>query len=168
MKSTVTSKEMVDFCLKYKSSVSYDVESGIITTPKGTHGVSRGKTGYLSFKLHGRVVQVHTFLSAIRFGASMVGFQINHIDGNKLNNRSENLELVTPRENVQHEFRTGLYKHPSKCEYITQQRIPKGDVPGLRELWREGKLNVAEVAERYGITHQAVYAMLHGKNYRFA
>ena len=33
---------------------------------------------------------------------------VNHKDGNRLNNKLENLELITLKENIQHAFRTGL------------------------------------------------------------
>ena len=42
---------------------------------------------------------------------------VNHIDGNRQNNRIENLEWVTPKENVIHSFRFGsrrVYKEVPK------------------------------------------------------
>ena len=43
-------------------------------------------------------------------GAIPIGMQINHIDGNKLNNTLSNLEVVTPQENIDHSWHIGLRK----------------------------------------------------------
>lgn len=77
-----------------------------------------GKNGYLSFSLtmpdgSKKRVYAHRLVGeAYVPKASAQQKQINHIDGNKLNNYASNLEWVTAKENQQHALSCDLRRFP--------------------------------------------------------
>ena len=77
-------------------------------------------TGYQFVHLrHNKIKMIHT-LVAEAFLPKIEGKRIvNHIDGNKKNNRLDNLEYVTYKENTQHAIKLGIH-NPHKIN------VPKG------------------------------------------
>ncbi len=78
--------------------------TGRILTPVKT------KNGYLRVGLDKKLYRIHR-LVAENFLENPNGLQqINHIDGNKENNKAENLEWCTASQNIIHAQKTGLKK----------------------------------------------------------
>lgn len=68
--------------------------------------------GYLMYTLanHGKInyVTAHRIIASTFLNKNNNKTQVNHKDGNKYNNRIDNLEWCTPSENVKHAFDNGL------------------------------------------------------------
>lgn len=65
---------------------------------------------------------------------------VNHIDGNKLNNNLENLEVVSLAKNIKHGFETGLYSCCKKVRYKGKEYRSKNQAKQELKL-SERKLN---------------------------
>jgi hypothetical protein len=65
--------------------------------------------GYLRIKLNNKAKHIHSIVANHFLGERPKGLCVNHIDGNKLNNKPSNLEYVTITENIMHSIKTGLH-----------------------------------------------------------
>lgn len=65
-----------------------------------------------------KTYSVHRLVMEAFCGKRPVGKEINHIDGNRLNNRLENLEYVTHTENMKHAFENNLMNVTARSKKV--------------------------------------------------
>lgn len=75
--------------------------------------------------------------------------EVNHKDGNKLNNEASNLEWSTNKENMIHAVKTGL--HQKEKHVYTDEQIHE-----VCRLLQEGLLNNKQIAELVGVNYTLI------------
>ena len=66
-----------------------------------------GKPHYATAKVNGQTLYVHRLVAmAWHADTYFAGAEVNHINGNPRDNRADNLEWVTHRQNILHSYRT--------------------------------------------------------------
>lgn len=115
-----------------------------------------GTTGYLTVDLckKGRAskYKIHR-LKAIAFIPNPKNYpQINHIDGNKLNNDLSNLEWCSSASNILHAYSCGLHKSKLSAEYVEEI------LNGYPEI------SIPKLAMKYNVSNTAIWYVIHGKN----
>jgi len=86
--------------------------------------------------------------------------EVNHIDGNKLNNNIHNLEWNTRKENNSHALDTGLTDIKGEKHYkvkLTEEQVLDIRVSNLTKV---------ELAKIYNVTHQNISAIINKKSWK--
>jgi hypothetical protein len=89
--------------------------------------------------------------------------QVNHKNGNFLDNSIQNLEWVTPSENMKHAYRTGLRKR-MQGESHPMTNLTEEDVINIRLLRKQGA-TVKYIASQFRIKRSSIYNILSGKRW---
>lgn len=86
--------------------------------------------------------------------------QVNHIDGNPLNNHKSNLEWCSPKENSEHAVKIGL---TPKGETHHFSKITDAQIREIRTIYQSGLHSQYDIASLYGINQSEVSRYINHK-----
>lgn len=90
---------------------------------------------------------------------------INHVDGDKGNNRLANLELATPRQQIDHARAHRLNRWRTKAGH-SRPRLTLGDVREIRRAYAAGDTTYETLAARFGVVKATVGHILQRRTWR--
>lgn len=139
-----------------------DADAGVIVSSR-TGAPLKGHVGRAGRMTYGIAipggscipVYAHRVIYESVYGPIPDGLEINHMDGNPLNNSLDNLEAVTCVENIRHAMRTGLRDNPARGGRLPQARLTEASVADIRKMLASGAKQ-KDVASKFGITQSAV------------
>lgn len=107
----------------------------------------------------GRTWKVHTLVALAFLGPQPKDMDVNHRDGNKLNNCASNLEYVTRKENIHHACAMGLID--KRGEKHHGAKLAEEDVIAIRAAHADGAKGV-ELAAQYGVAKSQISRIVNG------
>ena len=125
--------------------------------------------GYLRVDLYNgetnRLLYVHRLVAMAFNPPTDANVEVNHKDGNKENNRAENLEWVTPSENQKHAFRLGL-RVPPFGEKSPVAKLTNKEALEIRRL--RGSTLQRDLARRFNVSKGTICQVQLGRRYAYA
>lgn len=120
---------------------------------------------YINFRLHkngeNRFCNLHRILAEHFIPNSDNKPEVNHIKGNKHDNRLENLEWATCSENIQHAFKTNLKVSPRRSKHYAAKPIMIIDI-------KKGSVIsfpcVKDASEKMRIGETTIWSNINGVN----
>lgn len=119
----------------------------------------------VSIRTSGKFVtmRVHRLIALAFLGPRPEGMVINHLDGDKRNNRAVNLEYTSPQANALHATRT-LGKN--RGELHGRAKLNPETVNEVRRLYGSGAMAISEIAKCLAISPAHVRQIVHRRNWR--
>jgi DNA-binding transcriptional regulator YiaG len=119
-----------------------------------------GKSGYEGCTLNKVSINVHRAVALAFLGNPPYLAQVNHINGNKRDNRAVNLEYCSSKENIHHAMKLGLFDEmkkrmsdKSRGEGNPKAKLTENQVRAIRQATS----TAAEAAKVFGVSKNTVH-----------
>jgi len=154
---------------RYQVSNFGGVRCFLFNKIKLTHPVFISKeilrSGHLRVELGGKKILVHRLVAQAFIPNTENKPFINHLDGNPSNNKVENLEWCTPKENTQHAFKTGLMVGFKGAD-AGNAKLTEEEVIEIYKLFNEKIKTGVALSKKYGVTTSAISRIIKGKTWK--
>ena len=116
---------------------------------------SISQCGYIKYNLakegKSKTINAHQLVAQAFLGHKNNGHNltINHIDGNKVNNSVDNLEIVTMTENRRHAIRNGLWNQ--RGVNAVKSKLTSEDLTQIRRLYATGRYRQIDLAKIFNV-----------------
>lgn len=120
-------------------------------TKKGYHRISlQTDLGQKTFQLHRLVLMTFKPID------NMKNLEVNHIDGDKNNNKLSNLEWCTGSFNVRHCLDNGL-KIPARGEKVAGNKLSETQVLEICERLKNTSDSLSVIGRDYGVSKHTIF-----------
>lgn len=163
--------------------MEFSGEFKVIIEPEREMSYIKNNRGYLSVVVRKKTHMLHRLVAQAFIPNPKNKPFVNHIDGNKLNNRVDNLEWCTTAENNRHARKTGLhvqikghkirYKSPATKQRALanlkdKSKLTPDQVRYVRQVHvpRSKDFSATALAEKFGTSVAAMSKIIKGLAYR--
>lgn len=116
--------------------------------------------GYLRISIGGKLMFIHKLVAEKYVPNPDNKEQINHIDGNKLNNSADNLEWCTNQENRNHAVKEKLHLQGEDCNWS------KLDWDKVNYIRAHPEVTIKYFAELYGVSRSTISDVRHYRTWK--
>lgn len=99
-------------------------------------------------------------------GIGINDIQVNHKDGDKRNNRLDNLEYCTHAENTAHAYDIGLHDGSLQGERNGRSRLTSEQVQEVRTLYATGQHSIPQLGRRFGVGKSTIGYIVQGATWK--
>lgn len=105
---------------------------------------------------------VHRLVAQVFLSDWNADLEVNHIDGNRLNNRSDNLEMCTRQQNIDHSIKHNLKRDYG--EHHVHAKLTNRQANIIR-VWHRWGIRQNDLAAMFRVSKQAICDIVHNRTY---